>query len=184
MRKREATPRIVLALLLISILTGVHALRASASAQYVYVTVKPNNQQGILYPVNVTAFDGPKVVDSGVSNTSGIVRLADVPFGNITFVAYAKSDYSQVIANATVLISEEGQSLDLVCDQNYSEASISWNWTIVVASSIFAIPLPLLLLGFRMRIKKSRRRSESHPLKGSWQVQFPRRKAKRRRVRE
>lgn len=177
--RRKATSVIVLVLLLISILTGVHALRASTSAQHVYVTVKPNNQQGILHLVNVTAFNGSNVVASGISNTSGIVTLANVPYGNITFVAYAKSDYSQVIANATVDISMEGQSFDLICDQNYSEVTISWNWIIVFSSSILTISLPLSLLGFRMLIKKRRRESELQPLKGSWQAQFPRRKTKK-----
>jgi len=177
--KRKATSVIVLVLLLISILTGIRVLRASTSAEYVYVTAKPDNQEGMLYLVNVTAFNGSNVVASGISNTSGIVTLVNVPYGNITFVAYAKSDYSQVIANATMDISMEDQSFDLICDQNYGEASISWNWIIVFSSSMLIFSLPLSLLGFRMLIKKIHPKSESQPLKGNWQVQFSRRNTKK-----
>lgn len=120
------------------------------TAQYVYVTTKPNNQQGILYLANVTAFNGSDVIISGISNTSGIVALTNVTYGNITFVAYAKSDYSQVIANITVFISEEGQSFDLLCDQNYGEGSISWNSIIVMSLSTLTSSLPLSMFSSRM----------------------------------
>lgn len=122
---------------------------------YVYITTKPNNQQGILYMVNVTAFYGSTKIASGISNMSGIVTLTNVPIGNITFVAYAKFDYSQTIANTTVDITTEGQSFDLICDQNYSDVSI--NWEIIVATlslSVLMIALPILMFSTNIRIKK------------------------------
>ena len=152
---------------------------APEDVQYVYVTTKPNNQQGILYQANVTAFNGSTVITSGKSNTSGIVTLTNVPFGDITFVAYAKSDYSQVIANATVLISEEGQSFDLLCDQNYGEVSISWNSIIVMSLSTFTISLPLSLFSSRMLIKKDKKTWNRDLSKEAGKSQFPRRKTKK-----
>lgn len=96
------------------------------------VTTKPYNQDGVLYMVNVTVFNGTMMIDSGITNMSGMVTLTNLQYGNLTFVAYAKSDYSQVIGNVTVFVSSRKQSIDLICDQNYSEVSI--NWQIIIAN--------------------------------------------------
>ncbi|MGD8506545.1 MAG: hypothetical protein PVF15_07785 [Candidatus Bathyarchaeota archaeon] len=137
---------------------GVQALFfASEEANYIYVTVKPNNQQGILYQTNVTALNGLNVITSGISNTSGVVTLTNVPYGDITFVAYAGSDYSQIIANQTLLVSMEGQSFDLTCDQNYGDVSISWSFLIDVSLSTFIVSLPLFLSSYRISVKKEKK---------------------------
>ena len=120
-----------------------------------YVTIKPNNQEGILYLVNVTVFDGSSAIASGISNINGIVTLTNLSYGSLTFVAYAKSDYSQVIGNVTVFISSANQSFDLICDQNYSDVSNNWEIIIGILSlSMLIIALPLLMFSSRIRIKK------------------------------
>ena len=148
---------------------------ADDAASYVYVTTKPSNEQGILYLANVTAFIGSDAVTSGISNTSGVVTLTDIPFGDVTFVAYAGSDYSQVIANQTVLISVEGQSFDLICDRNYGEASVSWSLIVVASLSALIISLPFLLSGCLISVKENRKTSNNLS-KEAGKSQFPRRK--------
>ena len=111
----------------------------------VYVTTKPNNQKGILYMVNVTAFYGALKIATSISDSSGIAAFSNIPYGNITFVAYAKSDYSQVIGNLTKQVSSESESFNLTCNQNYAEASNNWEIFITASSlSILIIALPLL----------------------------------------
>ena len=144
-------------------------------SSYVYVTARPSNQQGILHLANVTAFNGFGAIASGISNTSGVVTLADIPFGDVTFVAYAGSDYSQIIANQTVLIFVEGQSFDLICDRNYGEASISWGLIIVASLSALIISLPFLLSSCLISVKGSRR-TWNNLSKEAGKSQFPRRK--------
>ncbi len=148
---------------------------ADDAASYVYVTTKPSNQQGILYLANVTAFNGSGVIASGISNTSGVVTLTDIPFGDVTFVAYAGSDYSQVIANQTVLISVEGQSFDLICDRNYGEASVSWSLIVVASLSALIISLPFLLSSYLISVKGDRK-TWNNLSKEAGKSQFPRRK--------
>jgi len=148
---------------------------ADDAASYVYVTTKPSNEQGILYLANVTAFIGSDAVTSGISNTSGVVTLMGIPFGDVTFVAYAGSDYSQVIANQTVLISVEGQSFDLICDRNYGEASVNWSLIVVASLSALIISLSFLLSGCLISVKENRKTSNNLS-KGTGKSQFPRRK--------
>jgi hypothetical protein len=124
----------------------------------VYVTTKPNNKEGVLCLANVTVLRGSKVIASGTSNITGTVALTKMPFGNLTFVAYAKSDHSQLIANITVNIVSEIQIFDLICDQNYSDVSSNWELIMSVLSlSMLMAILPLLLLILCTRSKKDKR---------------------------
>jgi len=122
-----------------------------------YVTTKPDNQDGILYMVNVTAFNGSSLLHSSISDIDGTVMLTRLPYGNVTFVAYAKSDYSQIIANATMNVSSGGQSIDLIADQNYGEVTSNWQ-LIINALSMLMIAIPISTLSSRIRIRKSDRR--------------------------
>ena len=125
-------------------------------ADYVYITTKPNNQQGKLCLANVTAYNGSDMISSGISNTTGIVTLVDVPYGDIIFVAYAGLDHSQVIGNQTVLISMEGQSFSLICDQNYGEATVSWTLITTISLSLATVPSLLSLFSIRMLARKAK----------------------------
>lgn len=148
---------------------GLKGFSVTEEASYVYVTTKPNNQQGILHLANVTAFNASGVIASGISNASGIVTFTGLPFGDVTFVAYAGPDYTMVIANQTVLISVEGQSFDLICDRNYGEASINWGLIVVASLSALTISLPFVLSSYLISVRLIRKNLEQ-PLKGNWQV--------------
>jgi hypothetical protein len=134
----------------------------------VYVTAKPNNQQGILYMVNVSVFFESSRIATGVSNSSGVAVFFDIPYGNVTFVAYAKSDYSQEIGNLTKHISSENAEFNLACDQNYAETSQNWEIKVVVFSfSDFIIVSTLLATGPQHRPETKRGTGIPLPLKGS-----------------
>jgi hypothetical protein len=97
----------------------------------VTVTVKPNNQQGVITTVNVSVFNSTSVlsnkITSGITaNWTGAVTLKNLPNNSLTFTVYAKSDYSVVIANTTQIVSSDGQSFNIVADQNYGSGETSW----------------------------------------------------------
>lgn len=145
-------------------------------ASYVYVTTKPNNQQGILYLANVTAFNASGKIASGISNSSGIVTFTDIPFGDVTFVVYAGSEYNQIIANQTVLISVESQTFELTCDRNHGDVSIGWSLIITASHPILAVSFFFLLLSTRPLMKKDTKTRHNHLSKEAGKFQFPRRK--------
>jgi len=133
----------------------------------VYVTTKPNNQKGILYMVNVTAFFESSRIATSISNSSGVAAFSDVPYGNVTFIAYAKSDYSQEIGNLTKHISSESESFNLICDQNYAETSQDWEIRIVASSLSKLINVSTLLVASpQHELRNETGNQNPQPLKG------------------
>jgi hypothetical protein len=156
--EKESLGMVSRSLCISCLLIGLFALSFEATqaqgVDFTYITTKPNNQQGILYTVNVTAYYNNTKITSSISNMSGVVTLRNIPIGNVTFIAYAKSDHSQVIANNTVNITLEGQRFDLVCDQNYTNVSNNWKMIITPLSLSLLTVLPFLLFSFHIKLKK------------------------------
>lgn len=109
----------------------------------VTVTVKPNNDQGVITTVNVTAFNSTSAsssnkIRSGITaNWTGTVTLKNLPNNTITFTVYAKSDYSVVIANTTQLISLDDQSFNIIANQNHGSVSTTWQFFVLVSGLNF-----------------------------------------------
>lgn len=109
----------------------------------VSVRLLPDNQQGILYLANLTAFNATSSaankIKTGLSNETGYVALQNLPNNTLTFTCYHKLDYSEVIANVTRTVSSENQILsDIVCNQNYGWLEIHWEIIIIPTFSLCA----------------------------------------------
>jgi hypothetical protein len=112
------------------------------------ITAKPNNNQGVLYGVNVTAYNNTGnsngKIKSGITATiTGQVTLTNLPNATLRFIMYAKSDYSIIIANTTQLISSDDYSFNIVANQNYAVATLSFGYEAIIWMNALSV-LPLL----------------------------------------
>jgi hypothetical protein len=113
------------------------------------ITAKPNNNQGVLYGVNVTAYNNTGnsngKIKSGITATlTGQVTLTNVPNATLRFIMYAKSDYSIIIANTTQLISSDDYSFNIVANLNYAVATLSFGYEAIIWMNALSV---LHLLG-------------------------------------
>ena len=122
-------------------------------------TVKPNNTYGVVTTANVTVFNatfsGTKIKSGITANWTGQVTLTNLPNSTLTFIVYAKSDYSVVIANVTRLISWDEQSETILADQNYGMSTQDWVFTVLPAggSSVLSAGLTILPVNYNGRTK-------------------------------
>jgi hypothetical protein len=115
----------------------------------VTVTAKPNNEIGVISGANVTAYNNTGTsngkIKSGITvDTTGQVTLTNIPNATLRFIMYAKSDYSIIIANTTQLISSDDYSFNIVANQNYVTATLSFGYEAIIWMSSLSI---LHLLG-------------------------------------
>jgi hypothetical protein len=110
----------------------------------VTVTAKPNNEIGILSGANVTAYNNTGTpqgkIKSGITvDITGQVTLINVPNATLRFIMYAKSDYSIIIANTTQLISSDDYSFNIVANQNYAVATLSFGYEAIIWMNALSI---------------------------------------------
>jgi len=129
----------------------------------VTITAKPNNNQGVVSGANVTAYNNTGTsngkIKSGITvDITGQVTLTNVPNATLHFIMYAKSDYSIIIANTTQLISSDDYSFNIVANQNYAVATLSFGYEAIIWMSTLSF-LPLLALISSMVRKKLKKRN-------------------------
>jgi hypothetical protein len=115
----------------------------------VTVTAKPNNEIGVISGANVTAYNNTGnsngKIKSGITvDTTGQVTLTNLPNATLRFIMYSKSDYSIIIANTTQLISSDDYSFNIIANQNYATATLSFSYEAIIWMSTLSV---LHLLG-------------------------------------
>jgi hypothetical protein len=128
----------------------------------VTVTAKPNNEIGVISGANVTAYNNTGTsngkIKSGITaSITGQVTLTNVPNATLRFIMYAKSDYSIIIANTTQLISSDDYAFNIVANQNYVVATLSFGYEAIIWMSTLSV-LHLLALVSIIIHKKLKKR--------------------------
>ena len=107
----------------------------------IVVTTIEGLQNAVLQYVNVTVYNGTSVpgnrIRTGITNSSGMVYLANVPNSTLTFTCYDEASPQHVIANVTRTIVTENQAETIICDQNYITATYSWSIIGTYSSSFY-----------------------------------------------
>ena len=128
----------------------------------VTVTAKPNNEIGIISGANVTAYNNTGTsngkIKSGITvDTTGQVTLTNVPNATLRFIIYAKSDYSIIIANTTQLISSDDYSFNIIANQNYVTATLSFGYEAIIWLSSLSVLHLLALISIIVHKKLKKR---------------------------
>jgi len=101
----------------------------------VTVIVKPNNQRGVLYKANVTVYSGDSLIASQLTNISG-QAVFSLPAQTLNFTVY--DSVGQKLASVNITVSSNGQEETIIANQNYADASLSWQFVIVAGSLTFS----------------------------------------------
>jgi len=107
----------------------------TTSGYQVTVTVKPNNQRGVLYKANVTVYSGDSPIASQLTNISG-QAVFSLPAQTLNFTVY--DSVGQKLASVNITVSSNGQEETIIANQNYVDASLSWQFVIVAGSLVFS----------------------------------------------